>query len=88
MDEVHQAAQALEKGLANFNEKLRTAFGELEKSHSLVKPMWNDTMGRDYERSWRPLCDAMTHYNQVVGKQYHSDMDRRLKHLTAYLHGR
>jgi hypothetical protein len=87
MDDVYMSAQALEAGLEQFNRKLRDAFIAVERAHDAAKPLWDDAMGREYERSWKPLAEAMERYNQIVGPRYLEDLIQRLHHLKGYLHG-
>jgi uncharacterized protein YukE len=87
MDDVHARAQALAQQLEKFNQHLRKAMDEVDRSHRQVSPMWKDAMRRDYDRNWLPLEDKMKEYNQRVGPRYLEFMLQRLRHLVAYLHG-
>jgi hypothetical protein len=87
MDDINRVALALERELERFNARLKGAVKEVEKSHQLLKPLWDDEMGRDYEKSRQPLADAMERYNHLFGPFYQNELVQRLRHIQAYLHG-
>jgi len=87
MDHVFERAQVLERELQNFNERLRAAFEQVEQSHSRVSPLWDDSMRREYDQSWKPLDDAMHDYIKRTGPRYVDVLIDRLRHLKSYLHG-
>lgn len=87
MDDIARAAITLERELERFNARLKNAVAEVEESHQLLKPLWDDAMGRDYEKSRQPLAEAMERYNHLFGPFYQNELVQRLRHIHAYLHG-
>jgi hypothetical protein len=87
MDHVFERAQVLERELQNFNQRLGNAFDQLEQSHARVSPLWDDSMRREYDKSWKPLNDAMHDYIKRTGPRYVEVLIERLRHLKSYLHG-
>jgi hypothetical protein len=87
MDDIHDRAQALERGLEQFIARLKTSFLDVERSHQAVTPLWDDSMSRDYQRSWQPLEESMKDFIQRVSPQYVDTLLERLRHLKAYLYG-
>ena len=87
MDDIHQRAEALEKGLSRFNDRLRAAFAGVERSHQNVSPLWQDAMRREYDKAWKPLQEEMIAYNRTIGPKYVDLLINRLRHLKSYLYG-
>lgn len=87
MDDILERAGATATGLALFNDRLKTAFAEVEHAHQNVSPLWDDTMRTDYDRTWIPLEEDIKEYSQRIGPRYVETLTERLKHLHNYLHG-
>ncbi len=86
MDDIFERASAVANGLTLFNDRLKSAFAEVERAHQGVSPLWNDSMRRDYDRTWLPLEEEMAEYNQRIGPRYVETLADRLRHLGNYLH--
>lgn len=87
MDDVYERCQVLEKELEQFNTSLNNSFEAVQRSHTKVSPLWDDSMRREYDRTWKPLEDAMIDYNRRTGPQYVQLLLERLRYLRSYLHG-
>ncbi len=87
MDDVYERARRLEQELSRFNDSLRASFTEVEQSHSHVAPLWDDSMRREYDVTWKPLEETMHDYMRRVGPRYVEFLIERLRHLNSYLHG-
>ena len=87
MDDVYTRAQELSRGLEQFHEHLRGTMAEVDRSHAVVSPLWDDTMRREYDHRWLPLDEEMKKYSRQIGPQYMDFLIKRVNHLAAYLYG-
>nr|VFK15111.1 MAG: hypothetical protein BECKLPF1236B_GA0070989_10726 [Candidatus Kentron sp. LPFa] len=87
MDEVLWSLEAFQRVLDTFTDELRISFKELSQSHGNVAPYWDDIMGREYYKHWHLLEKEMRRYHDVVLPGHLEDMQQKIRHVHAYLHG-
>lgn len=87
MDDVHVRAENLSRALEQFNGQLGAAMADVDRAHTQVNGLWDDSMRRDYDRRWLPLKEGMENYNQKIGPQYMAFLVERLRRLNSYLYG-
>lgn len=87
MDDVFERARHLEQELSRFNDSLRASFSEVAQSHSNIAPLWDDSMRREYDVTWKPIEETMDDYTRLIAPRHVEFLIERLRYLSSYLHG-
>lgn len=87
MDDQYEQMIRFTRSLEQFNEKLNNSIRDLEEKHSIVAPLWQDEMRKNYDLEWQPLHERMVNYARVESQRYIEFLRTKARLLERYLRG-
>lgn len=87
LNDTEKSLILFQKALEEFSESVRVSITEIEASHERARPLWEDSMQREYQQKWAPLHGQIKDYNNTLGKKYQETIQVRLHFLRRYLYG-
>ena len=87
MDEVNIKMQRFELALEKFKGTVTQSTKELVNTHDAVRPLWDDTMYKEYKVHWDPLSEFISLYRDRILPEDIEHLQAQLRHLRRYLNG-
>lgn len=88
MDDVMRALKVFERELDDFTSAMRSSVTALEREHSSVSPLWQDSFSKEYHRRWRTFEQHMSAYLGRDAPKYRRFVKTKIRQLGQYLgHG-
>jgi hypothetical protein len=88
MDDVMTALRVFQRELDHFTSTMQSSVTALEREHSQVESLWQDTFSKEYHRRWNAFADNMAQYLKRDAPKYKSFLASKIQQLGRYLgHG-
>lgn len=87
MDDVEERMQLFVRSLIDFQTTLEETSAQTQRCHEVIDPLWHDETRRTYDMHFAPLSELMNRYVRVLGPEYISFLQQRLRALDGYLRG-